>query len=317
MKLFSHRGNTAGAKPELENTGKYVQAALDGGYCVEIDVRLKHGEYWLGHDEPREKISLELMQDNRVLVHAKTVETFYELLKRKTIHSFYQKDEEIVLTSWGKKLYHEKLKTAYDFTSDEIYVDLECNVSHDNSYGIITDKPIEFKFFRETQPDKIFRLLILDVDGVMTDGTKTYDSSHSVISKRYCDKDFTAIKRFISAGIPVVLLSGCAFNEGMAKSRGLPFYNAKKLSDQLDKSVAAKIICEDFNTTLAGAAYVGDDYYDLSLLNLVDYPYCPLDAAQIVKDSGAVVINRKGGEGVIEALYELVKTRIIQRFPYE
>ena len=44
-----------------------------------------------------------------------------------------------------------------------------------------------------------FELLILDVDGILTDGTKVYDKDHNVLSKRYMCKDFSAIKRFSAA----------------------------------------------------------------------------------------------------------------------
>ena len=40
------------------------------------------------------------------------------------------------------------------------------------------------------------KLLILDVDGVLTDGTKHYDKEHNVLSKKYLCKDFTAISMF-------------------------------------------------------------------------------------------------------------------------
>ncbi len=56
------------------------------------------------------------------------------------------------------------------------------------------------------------RLLILDVDGVLTDGTKVYDKDHNVLSKRFMCKDFSAIKRFIAAGIKVVMISGDSWN---------------------------------------------------------------------------------------------------------
>lgn len=47
------------------------------------------------------------------------------------------------------------------------------------------------------------KLLILDIDGVMTNGTKVYDDDHNVLSKSYNDKDFTAIKIFKQMGIDV------------------------------------------------------------------------------------------------------------------
>ena len=45
---------------------------------------------------------------------------------------------------------------------------------------------------------KKVKLLILDVDGVLTDGKKTYNKNHEVLSKSFLCKDFTAIKRFMA-----------------------------------------------------------------------------------------------------------------------
>ena len=71
------------------------------------------------------------------------------------------------------------------------------------------------------------RLLLLDVDGIMTDGTKTYDIDHNVISKKYCDLDFTAIRRFIASNVSVLLVSGDSFNIGMSKKRNIPLVISK------------------------------------------------------------------------------------------
>ena len=51
-------------------------------------------------------------------------------------------------------------------------------------------------------------LLILDVDGVLTDGRKYYDVSGKGVLKTFCDRDFTAIKKFKANGWDVVFLSG-------------------------------------------------------------------------------------------------------------
>ena len=54
----------------------------------------------------------------------------------------------------------------------------------------------------------MFKLLILDVDGVLTTGLKTYDINGKVVSKTFGDRDFTAIKEFICAGVTTIFLSG-------------------------------------------------------------------------------------------------------------
>ena len=81
------------------------------------------------------------------------------------------------------------------------------------------------------------KLLILDVDGVLTDGTKIYNENHSPIYKKFRCKDFTAIKRFVAAGIKVVMLSGDNWNKEMAQQRNIPFYCTRGKDLSLDKSV--------------------------------------------------------------------------------
>ena len=81
----------------------------------------------------------------------------------------------------------------------------------------------------------MIELLILDVDGVLTDGTKVYDSEHSVLSKRFVCKDFTAIKRFIAAGVKVIMISGDNFNATMAAKRNIDFYCSRGEDLSLDK----------------------------------------------------------------------------------
>ena len=57
------------------------------------------------------------------------------------------------------------------------------------------------------------KLLILDIDGVLTDGTKDYDVDHKPVYKKFMCKDFTAIKRFMAAGVKVIMISGDNYNK--------------------------------------------------------------------------------------------------------
>ena len=57
MIFISHRGNLDGLNPDRENSPEYIDEAIKLGFDVEIDVRTKDGELWLGHDEPQYKVS--------------------------------------------------------------------------------------------------------------------------------------------------------------------------------------------------------------------------------------------------------------------
>jgi|15BtaG_2_1085339.scaffolds.fasta_scaffold00145_11 hypothetical protein len=65
MKIISHRGNLDGPNPERENTLKYIDEALSHGYDAEIDLRVKHGILYLGHDGPDHHIAQTDLDDRR------------------------------------------------------------------------------------------------------------------------------------------------------------------------------------------------------------------------------------------------------------
>lgn len=76
---------------------------------------------------------------------------------------------------------------------------------------------------------KYIKLLVLDVDGILTDGKKYYGIDGIPFAKTFCDKDWTSIKRFQALGIPVVFLSGdTRINESVAKNRNIPIYLDKR-----------------------------------------------------------------------------------------
>ena len=82
MIYIAHRGNISGPKPEFENTPLYIEAALDRGFHVEVDIRCDGNRLFLGHDEASTEISVNwlLHCGSRILVHAKDVGTALRLV---------------------------------------------------------------------------------------------------------------------------------------------------------------------------------------------------------------------------------------------
>lgn len=148
------------------------------------------------------------------------------------------------------------------------------------------------------------KLIILDVDGILTDGTKVYDENHMVLTKNFKCKDFTAIKRFIAAGIKVVMVSGDNFNRSMAEKRNIDFYCSRNSDLSLDKSRYVRMFEEKFNINSENIAFVGDDYFDLSIIKILKYTFCPSDSPKIVKENSWITMESRGGEGVIVELYD-------------
>lgn len=102
MILIAHRGNTNGPNPKIENRPEYIQKALDEGFHVEIDVWLQSDGLFLGHDRPQYSTELEfLKQDDRIICHAKTVNTFQFLISN-GLHCFFHDKDQATLTSQNK-----------------------------------------------------------------------------------------------------------------------------------------------------------------------------------------------------------------------
>lgn len=152
----------------------------------------------------------------------------------------------------------------------------------------------------------MIKLLILDVDGVLTDGNKTYDINHTCVYKKFNDRDFTAIKRFKATGINVVLLSGDIFNKSVGEKRNIDFYCSRNEDLSLDKSRFLKKFEELYNIPIKNMAFVGDDFFDLSIIKKLKYTYCPNNSPQIVKDNCYTTLDIKSGEGVVAHLYDLL-----------
>lgn len=160
----------------------------------------------------------------------------------------------------------------------------------------------------------MIKLLILDVDGILTDGKKSYDKDGNVLFKSFCDKDWTAIKRFKAVGIEVMFLSGDPFNEGVAKKRNIDIIINRNENGHIDKSEYIDKICERYNVSVDEIVFAGDDIFDINVMKKIKYPFCPLDAPQIVKEN-AFTLNCNGGNNFVMYLFDYLReNRFISKF---
>jgi len=154
----------------------------------------------------------------------------------------------------------------------------------------------------------MIELVILDVDGVMTDGRKYYDFNGMPFSKTYCDKDFTAIKRLKGAGVKVCILSGDnVINESMAQNRNIDFYYARGK----EKAEFLKDFEKAYDVLKKDMLYVGDDLFDSAIMMQVGYSFCPADANTQIKQicGGHNILKNKGGCNVIAEMVDVLLER--------
>jgi glycerophosphoryl diester phosphodiesterase len=102
MILIAHRGNINGPKPELENSIPYLESAIEKGYSVEIDLRIKDDQLYLGHDEPQYPVSLSWIENHKAYlwIHCKDHQS-YNFMLNHTYNYFWHDTDDYVRTSYN------------------------------------------------------------------------------------------------------------------------------------------------------------------------------------------------------------------------
>lgn len=136
MKIISHRGNLNGKNIELENRPDYILEAINKGFDVEIDLRVKDNQLFLGHDIPQYKIDQDFLETNKdsLWIHCKEIEALKKIKNIKGLNYFSHHRDDFVLTS----LNYVWAMSYIDY-DDAIKVDLNATMCKSSQLGICTD----------------------------------------------------------------------------------------------------------------------------------------------------------------------------------
>lgn len=157
---------------------------------------------------------------------------------------------------------------------------------------------------RAAQKAESVALVVLDVDGVMTDGTLVYRGATAPESKAFNIKDGLGIKLLQRAGIEVAIITGRSSEavERRATELGI----STVIQGREDKGAALAELLELREQSAASVAYMGDDLPDLGALRLAGLATCPNDAVDPIKDSVDWVAPLPGGHGAVRALCDFI-----------
>ncbi|ADU97118.1 3-deoxy-D-manno-octulosonate 8-phosphate phosphatase, YrbI family [Thermovibrio ammonificans HB-1] len=154
----------------------------------------------------------------------------------------------------------------------------------------------------------MIKALILDVDGVLTDGTITYDIFGREL-KSFNVKDGYGIVRALNTGIEVILISGRFSSIVEKRFRELGVTRIYQgVSDKLSLYQEVK---RELSLNDAQIAAMGDDLPDLPLLKRVGVSGAPKDAVPEVKVAVNFVSRYPGGKGAVREFIDyLIKERV-------
>ncbi|MCG5030239.1 HAD-IIIA family hydrolase [Mesosutterella sp. OilRF-GAM-744-9] len=150
---------------------------------------------------------------------------------------------------------------------------------------------------------KKIKLVVLDVDGVLTDG-QIITSSQGELCKHFNVKDGLGIKLMIAAGIDVVIITGRRSAIVGARLRELGVRDV--LQGQINKKRAFLDLIKSRRLEASECACMGDDVPDLPVMQLCGLPCAPSDAVQAVLSQAAFVSSRKGGFGAVREMAEAI-----------
>ena len=148
-------------------------------------------------------------------------------------------------------------------------------------------------------------LLILDVDGVLTDGGLWVDHKGNTI-KRFNVKDGLGIKLLQEIGIKIVLISGgvSGATEKRASQLGIEYY----LVGIKNKFEAVEKFQKQFMIPISKTAYVGDDINDIVVRPIVKLFFAPSNASIFCKRKADIVFLNSGGNGAFRELSDRLLT---------
>jgi 3-deoxy-D-manno-octulosonate 8-phosphate phosphatase (KDO 8-P phosphatase) len=147
------------------------------------------------------------------------------------------------------------------------------------------------------------RLLLTDVDGVLTDGGVYYGENGEVM-KRFNIRDGMGVERLRAAGVEVGIVTGERSPSVVRRAEKLRIEMVYLFSK--DKPAVLRTIIDEFGYAPEEIAYIGDDVNDLEIMKLVGLPAAPGDAFPLAIAAAHYVCEKFGGQGAFREFAEFI-----------
>jgi 3-deoxy-D-manno-octulosonate 8-phosphate phosphatase (KDO 8-P phosphatase) len=148
------------------------------------------------------------------------------------------------------------------------------------------------------------KLLVLDVDGVLTNGQVFIGADGQESLKAFDIQDGLGVKLLEQCGIPTAIITGRNSTMVLARCQEL---NIKHIYMGVDnKAIALEQVLASLSLTHADCAVMGDDWPDLKMMAKAGLKVCPAQGHEAVKDGAHYVTNRTGGNSAVRELCDLI-----------
>lgn len=148
-------------------------------------------------------------------------------------------------------------------------------------------------------------LLILDVDGVLTDGSLFYDN-HGQEYKAFNSRDGHGLRMLQDAGVKVAILTGRKSELVQHRAKNLNIPSELVFQGFRDKRPAFEALLTQTGISTNKIAYVGDDVIDLPVMTQVGLAIAVADAHPFVQEHAHWITSRSGGRGAVRETCEML-----------
>ena len=151
------------------------------------------------------------------------------------------------------------------------------------------------------------KLLILDVDGVMTDGGMSFTANGDE-QKKFNTKDGMGIMKAMKNGLQIGIISS-GFSDKIVKTRANMLGIDKCHVGREPKMDILKNWMDQDTLSFEEIAMIGDDINDFDIMNKIGVSACPADAVIEIKSISNIILQKKGGDGCIREFLDQYWTR--------
>lgn len=169
------------------------------------------------------------------------------------------------------------------------------NLAEKSGYAL--EHLFQFELSAEELMWSNIRIVLLDVDGVLTEGGMFY-TEHGDEFKRFDTKDGMAIKEAMKHGIEFGIISS-GINKNIILHRAEMFGIKHVYVGTEPKLTIAEKWLDELGFNWTEVAYIGDDINDLEMISKSGISACPADATSRVKGEVSFVLKSSGGHGCV------------------
>ncbi len=155
----------------------------------------------------------------------------------------------------------------------------------------------------ENEKLKEIKILVMDVDGTLTDGAMYYSANGEEL-KRFSTRDGMGITLLSRGNIETAIIT--SENSAIVSSRADKLKIAHVYLGSRDKTKTIKELAEKLNLSLQNIAYIGDDINDEHVMKICGFSACPSDAVEIIRKTASYICKAKGGNGAVREFSEII-----------